>query len=471
MNKKFELKALAADSIIQIILQIAFLSFSSHYVGPEYYGPFSLALLIVNLIKNFGLSGISLIILREKNNDKFGAVTGLVIFSSLLLSTPFFIFSSEVASALGSPASELPIFILGSTLVVTSLSLILESYLIKVGLIIQYVVINFITILSNAVCFILLIGSDFPSYMWLTYSYLISILIRMLLLLGVCNRRLSIFNPFAVFNLSKLKSVLHDFSGISVITIFNSLALNVDTFIVSRYLGDSNLGVYTRAFQINNYISAVYTKLISKLGVKAYALCESECEIKSNFQRIYIYTSFFSIVMSVIISSNANIIVPVLFGDGWLELIPALQIISLSIAFRLLYKAVDTYLLAFNLLKSAFFLQVFMFINVVLFVFFAQFYGLLIVCFAILAVTILQCLMSFSVIVYFKIANWLLLVKVLLVFVLLTLPYILFYRGLEVVIVRSGSINEMIFHSFLMLIVLGWICYVFNERIIKKNFW
>lgn len=412
MNKKNELKVLAVDSIVQIILQIVLLSFTSHFVGPESYGPFSLALLIINFFKNFGLSGISLIVLRSSGDAHIGAVTSVVISVSVLLSLPFLLFSDSISQILGSPNSELPIFYLGSFLIVVSFSLVLESYLIKVGLIIEYVFTNLITFFSNILFFYYFIGNSIPSFMWLTYSYLFATFVRLALLLFFCRNNVKIFNPFGVTARRRVKTVVSNLSGISGISVVNSLALNVDTLIVSRYLGETSLGLYTRAFQINNYVSSLYTKLISKLGVKSYSQCKNTGEIQQNFKGIYFYTALISMVLSMTLSLNAHVIVPILFGDKWLALISPMKIICLSIAFRLLYKAVDTYLLSFNKVKYAFYLQLLMLINVVIVVLYAKEFGLLGVCYAILLVTFLQYLASMLLVLYMRVVSYIFFLKI-----------------------------------------------------------
>lgn len=469
MNKRNELKVLAVDSIIQVILQIALLSFTSHFVGPESYGPFSLALLIINFFKNFGLSGISLIILRSKDNKHIGAVTSVVISISILLSLPFIFFNVFISDMLGSANSELPIFYLGSFLVIVSLALILESYLIKVGLIIEYVFTNLITFIANILSFYFFIDSPIPSYMWLTYSFLIAAFVRLIILTFFCRSNLYVFNPFSTTSKSKIKSVLYEFTGVSTISIINSLALNVDTLIVSKYLGETSLGLYTRAFQINNYVSSLYTKLISKLGVKSYSQCEKRSDIENNFKNIYFYTALVAVIVSISLSLNSQIIVTVLFGDSWSGLVSPMEIISLSIAFRLLYKSIDTYLLSFNKIKCAFYLQLFMLFNVVSLVFYAKNFGLIEVCYAILLATFLQFFASMLIAIYLEVTSYLFFLKVFLISVALFSLYYFSYVGLRDVLILNKFLYSDAVSGVFSFTFSIWSAYVICNKSFKKN--
>lgn len=395
MKSKIELKILALDSIVQIFLQILLLSLTSRYVMPEDYGAYALAFMIINLIKNIGLSGISTIVLRKVDSNHISAVVGIVTVSSIILMIPLMLLSEQVATLLNSEDSRLPLFYLSSILLFTSLSLIIESFLIKVGKVFDYFMCNILAFLVNICMFVFFINlSSLPTYLWLTLSYIVSILIKFVILMLCIRKDIGLFNPIKSCSISEYKLAFSELSSISVISVVNSLALNIDTLIVSKFLGASSVGLYARAYQLGNYTSSIYSKIISKLGVKAYSECSDEYEIKQTLSKIINYTSIISVLVALSIHLNSGLIVDVLFGLEWAELKKPLSVLILSVIFRLLYKSIDTYLLSFNLVKVAFKLQVLFLINVIIFVTLSVPYGLLNVCYAIVMVSLIQLIYS-----------------------------------------------------------------------------
>ncbi|MCF7513922.1 oligosaccharide flippase family protein [Pseudoalteromonas sp. L23] len=386
MNKSKELRVLSIDSILQVVLQIILLSITSHYVDPASYGVFSLAFLIINLIKNFGLSGISISILRKKGEKHISTIVGVVVVFTLFITTLLLFFNIQLVGVLNSPKSSESLFFLSIFLLVSTLSLVLESYLVKVGRVLELAFANLVTFVVNLTSFLVLVDV-FPSlsaYLWLTYSYVLSVVVRFIVFAFFIANKTHVFNPFRLKEVDEYKSTIKELVQVSSVSFVNSVALNVDSFLVSKYLGSGALGLYTRAYQINNYVSSIYSKVISKFGVKNYANCETKEEISYNYKIIIIATGCISVFFAMSVSLGSPLIVELLFGNDWGGLTAPLKILSLSLIFRLLYKAGDTYQLTFGYMRVSFCFQILLLSNVLIFVGFASQFSLEAVCYAIL---------------------------------------------------------------------------------------
>lgn len=130
--------------------------------------------------------------------------------------------------------------------------------------------------------------------------------------------------------------------GFTIARLFNYAANNGDYFVVGRILGATLLGFYTRAYQLMllpaQFIAVALEKVLFPVLAK----------IQDDNKRLTTYF-FINTYMLVLVSApagiflviNANHIVRVLLGNGWLDAVVPFQILSLSVVFRTTYKASD----------------------------------------------------------------------------------------------------------------------------------
>ncbi len=108
------------------------------------------------------------------------------------------------------------------------------------------------------------------------------------------------------------------------------LRLKAADFVIGRLLGVASLGVYTIAFEISNMVT---TELIAPINRAVYpgysALKDDPKAFSDNFLMVVSYIAMFALPAGLGMAATAEIIVPVLLGDKWIEAIPLIKILAI----------------------------------------------------------------------------------------------------------------------------------------------
>ncbi|NEQ51949.1 MAG: oligosaccharide flippase family protein [Leptolyngbya sp. SIO3F4] len=139
---------------------------------------------------------------------------------------------------------------------------------------------------------------------------------------------------------------MYDSAGsISLIGLVNKIALKGDYFIVSKFLGPSSLGLYSKAYQLMAMPTTLVSKALNKIGFATLAEYQDDREIQRlMFLRLTFLVSMILFPISVVLFFLAEEIIYILLGPAWMEATVAFQILSIGSFFRLAYKISDVIL-------------------------------------------------------------------------------------------------------------------------------
>ncbi len=127
--------------------------------------------------------------------------------------------------------------------------------------------------------------------------------------------------------LSKRKELM-SFSVWSFTTNFLQFASNrIGDFIIGRVNGPTSLGIYNIGYEISNLPTTELVAPINRAVFSAYAKMSTE-ELKVGYLLVVETVSFIAIPAALGIASIADILVPTLLGDKWVEAIPLIKILS-----------------------------------------------------------------------------------------------------------------------------------------------
>jgi PST family polysaccharide transporter len=122
----------------------------------------------------------------------------------------------------------------------------------------------------------------------------------------------------------------------------NFLAIQGDNLVVGRMLGAGPLGIYGRAYQFMAMPSNLLGNALDKALFPAMSKVQTQPE---KLAKAYLagvgMISMFAIPTSVLLVLLANEIVVLLLGADWLAVVKPLQILSVSLLFRMSYKMTD----------------------------------------------------------------------------------------------------------------------------------
>lgn len=127
-------------------------------------------------------------------------------------------------------------------------------------------------------------------------------------------------------------------------SIFNMISMKIDSLFLSKWTSVETLGAYNRPA---GFISTVSTKVNGIFDTVLFPLLSSIQEDHKSVQSVLLRAiglmNSFSVILSAIFFCNAELVVEVFFGKQWMELVPIMRIISVSVLFKIDGRLVDCF--------------------------------------------------------------------------------------------------------------------------------
>lgn len=144
----------------------------------------------------------------------------------------------------------------------------------------------------------------------------------------------SLWRPRLTFSKASLRKMAGFGSSVIGIELLNAIAANVDKFIIGLFFGVGPLGLYYIAQRVLNIITELITTVIAKLALSTFSRLQDD---RARFSRAFLQFTFASSAVAIPIFGIVAIlgyqILPVLFGEKWIDAVPLMQILAISAAF------------------------------------------------------------------------------------------------------------------------------------------
>ena len=155
-----------------------------------------------------------------------------------------------------------------------------------------------------------------------------------------------------VFKLEKCQEVLNYGSNMLGVSLLEELRQNIDYLIVGRFLGVDALGLYFFAFNAGSGISNnVIMAFTSSMFPYFCEVNDNIMQLKERFFTSLKKSSFVIVPLIILQSSLAPFYVPIIFGQKWINAIPVLIIICLSVLPVVVYHSTKHLLNSVNKIK------------------------------------------------------------------------------------------------------------------------
>ncbi len=202
-------------------------------------------------------------------------------------------------------------------------------------------------------------------YWSLIYGQLAILIVNTIVLLFYKTPSFSLFNSRKTY-----KELLFFGSGYALDTYINFFADNTDNLIIGKVLGTSSLGIYSRAFQLfalpASFFGTIYDKVL-------FPILSSKQSDKEKLSSFYIFSNSFSLLvllpLSLILLFNAELIITILLGEQWLEVIIPFQILVVGLYIRFGTKINKAFLKSLGLVYQGVYYQTIYAIMMATFVF------------------------------------------------------------------------------------------------------
>jgi len=307
---------------------------------PKDFGVVSIAVFIIGLLKIFSELGVAPAIVQrnELKDEDIKTANSLAVFFGFTFGLIVYFSSKNIADFFEIPDFFLVIQVLAIALPISGLTVIGQALIQRELLFKKLAMFLFYShVISNFLVAIPLALNGFG--LWsLVYSTLVQSVV-MLIMIHVSVKNAHNYG----FSFYSARALLVYGFGHSLGKLANYLANQGDNAIVGKLLGAEVLGLYSRAYQLMMLPANIFGSVIDKVLFPLMSSIQNENQRLSNA-----YITAVSVVIMITMPLSAFLImfseevVTIVFGDQWSEAAPVLQILSLALVFRIIYKFSDT---------------------------------------------------------------------------------------------------------------------------------
>lgn len=348
-------------SLFNAVLQIVQLAILARILSPSDFGLMAIVMVIIGFSNMFIDMGISnAIIYKQKVTDNqltslywLNVFVGLLLFLLLLIISPF------VAEFYGTPQLIKLIILVGTTFLIQPYG---QQFMILLQKELQFDKITKVQISARFCSFIATVLFAIFNFGVLSLAYgviIYSIISTSLFIYSGAK----IYRPKFYFR----KKDLNEFLSFGMYQMaekaMNYFGTQFDTILIGKFLGIETLGIYNIAKNLVSRPSSIINPVITKVTFPVMSKISGDI---NKLRRIYIktinYLTFVNTPVYLLFFLLASPIVVLLFGDGWDEAIPVVQILAIGFLFKSIGNPSGSLLLSKGKANIAFYWNVITFI-------------------------------------------------------------------------------------------------------------
>ncbi|MFR3628329.1 MAG: flippase [Lachnospiraceae bacterium] len=335
-----------ASRVIQAILGLIISMLTARYLGPDNFGLINYASSIVAFIVPIFHLGINAILVQEilsaqeKEGDILGTAISLNIFSALLCIIGIYTFVSIVNS--GDKETILVCLLYSSILLVQSFELL--QYWFQSKFLSKYIAFSGIIAYIAVSCYKVALLVLHKNIYWFSISNSLDYAI-----LAICYTFLYYklgAKPWK-FSLKCAKDLLSKGKYYIISDLMVTIFAQTDKIMLTEMIGHTATGYYSAAVAcagVTQFIFGAILDTMRPVILESKALGKETYEL--NMTRLYGVIIYFSIIQSALVVVFANIIINILYGNTYMQAVPALKIIVWYTTFSYLGAARNIWILA-----------------------------------------------------------------------------------------------------------------------------
>ncbi|MCK0147051.1 lipopolysaccharide biosynthesis protein [Arenibacter sp. F26102] len=337
-----------SGSIAQILIQLVIVGVLARLLTPQEFGIVAVMMILVTFSELFSHMGIgsALIQLPVITPKHISLAYTLSLLLGLIMGTLFYFIAPQVGLFFELKNVDNAIrffaifFPLGSFSSITSALLTREM---RFSIIVKCNIISYV--FGTGLVSIILAYFDF-GFWSLILGQFAGLVLDLIIML---------YYKLPTFSMRFRKEVVKDLlffgSGHTLGTVFNYFAENADNIIIGKSFGPVTMGVYSKAFQLLAIPSKFFGSIFDKVIFPILSQKQSQ---KEKLTAFYLFSTSlcFGILApaSILIYINAQLIVNLLLGPQWDNVILPLKILILGLAFRFGSKINKIYLKSMGLI-------------------------------------------------------------------------------------------------------------------------
>ncbi len=362
-------------SVVNTVLQLIQLAILARILNPSDFGLMALVMVVIGFSQMFIDMGLSNAIIYKQ--DIHTKQLSSLYWLNILIGVIFFIILFGV--------SPLVAKIYESEKLISLINIVAVTFLIKpwgqqfMVLLQKNLLFNAIAktdILSRFISFVVIILLAYKNYG--VYSLAIgAIVFAFCSTFGYIFYGISIHKPLIYLKINDLKEFL-SFGlfqmGEKIIQYFTS---QFDTILIGKLLGLEVLGIYNIAKNIVSKPSAIINPVITKVTFPLMSKMKDVNKLKEVFLKTMNYLSFVNFPVYLLLAVLAKPLVLIMFGEGWIEAVPLIQILAFTFLLRSIGNPSGSLLLSRGRANVAFYWNLILFIFYPISILVGSFWGII----------------------------------------------------------------------------------------------
>lgn len=310
----------SANQVVQFIVGIIL----ARILSPYEFGLIGMLTIFIALSQTFIDSGFTSALIRKKNctQDDYSTVfyyNGIISIALYLL---LVLFSNKISSFFNEPQLKPLIQVLGSALILSSMTIIQRTILTKE--------LNFklqmrVSVLASLLSGIIAITMAYQGFgVW----SLVALTLSRFGLTSVFLWYWSRWKPSLVFNMSSFRELFSFGSKLLISGIINTTYQNVYYLIIGKYYSAIDLGYYTKADQIKALPSQNLNSIISRVSYPVMSTIQDNSEqLKSAYKKIIKNTMYVTFILMLGLAAVSDPLILTLIGKIWEPSVIYLQLL------------------------------------------------------------------------------------------------------------------------------------------------
>jgi O-antigen/teichoic acid export membrane protein len=269
---------------------------------------------------DFGL-GNALIQKAKISQEQISTIFWLSILMGIFLALLFYILAPQLAAFYQIPRLEIISKVISINFILSAIGGIPRSLLIKEMKFKQLFQIDMTAFLISGIVAILLAHHGYG--VWSLIQLILTQSLLMVLFIWLVRN----WWPSLVFNLAGIKEFLSFGFNLTGNGILNYTARNFDNLLIGKVLGESALGIYSKAYSFLMLPLSNITNVFNQVLFPSFSTIQKDHkQISSMYLKAVAVIAMITFPLMMLVFITSENLVHLLFGKDWLEMIPLIKI-------------------------------------------------------------------------------------------------------------------------------------------------
>jgi O-antigen/teichoic acid export membrane protein len=328
---------LSGSQVIGYLLAFIYTIYIARYLGADGYGILSFAIAFTTILGIFADLGLSTLAVRELSRDKsqINKYVGNITLLKIVLSVFTFGIIAIIINLLNYPQQVINVvYLFGLTVIVSSFSQMFYS-LFQAHERMEYQSMG--NILTNILIFAGIFYGISQGFDVIEFALIYFIASLIVLVYSFIMSVWRFVPPVLKFDQDFSKFLMKQAIPLSIVIIFSTMYVKIDTVLLSLLQGDVAVGWYNAAYrliELLQFVPSVYTLAIFPVLSNFHS--SSKKDFEAIYRKSFKYLIILGLPIAAITTVLADEIILVLFQSGFTESILALQILIWSVPFMFL---------------------------------------------------------------------------------------------------------------------------------------